>query len=102
MNFVLVCHIFTDFKNCFTDRLSNKPLQLWLLKIPPHLKYVTKVPNNLALITTLVCDSCPFSDINDSQGSVVMHMRCDGIFSKYFAANLLENLTDSEKILKIA
>jgi len=30
-----------------------------------------------------------------------MHMRCDGIFSKYFAANLLENLTDSEKIFKI-
>ena len=44
-------------------------------------------------ITTLVCDSCSFSDINVPQGSIATHTRCGGIFSKCFAANLLENLT---------
>jgi len=66
---------------------------IWLLTIPPHLKYVTTVPCNLSLITALVCDCRSLSDISVSQGSAVTHMRCGGIFSKHFAANLLENRT---------
>ena len=66
---------------------------------PPHLTYVTTVPCYLSLITTLVGDCRSFSDINVPQCSVATHMRCGGMFNKYFAANLLENL--SEKILKI-
>jgi len=66
---------------------------IWLLTIPPHFKYVTTVPCNLSLITALVCDCRSLSDISVSQGSAVTHMRCGGIFSKHFAANLLENRT---------
>ena len=81
-----------------TGRLSNnKPFFIWLLAIKPHLKYVTTVPCNLSLIITLSCDCCSLSDTVVSSlqylGIVVMHMRCDGIFNKYCAANLLENLT---------
>ena len=57
-----------------------------------HDKYVTTVLCNLSLITALVCDYRSFSDINVSQGSVATRMRCGGIFNKYFAANLPENL----------
>jgi len=76
-----------------TDGLSNKPLLIWLLTIPPHLKYITTVPWNLSLITTRVSDCRSFSDINFPQGSVATHMRCGGICNKYLYANLLENLT---------
>jgi len=33
-----------------TDRLSNKLFLIWLLKTPPHLKYVATLPNILSLI----------------------------------------------------
>ena len=41
----------------------------------------------------IVCDCRSFSDINVTQGSVATHMRFSEMFNKYFAANLLENLT---------
>jgi len=34
----------------FTDRLSNKPFLIWLLTIPPHVKYVATLRCNLSLI----------------------------------------------------
>jgi len=37
-----------------------------------------------------------FADINISQGSVAMHLRCGGIFSYHFSANLSLNLTVKE------
>ena len=74
-------------------RLINKRLVIWLLTAPPHLEYVTTVLCNLSLITALVCDCHSFSDINVSQGSVATHMKCGGIFNKFIAANILENLT---------
>ena len=63
------------------------------MKISPHLKCVTTVPSNLSLITALVCDCRSFSEVNVSRGSIAMHMRCGGLFSKHCAANLMENLT---------
>ena len=45
----------------------------------------------------LVCDRRSFA----LQGSVATHMRCGGIFSKYFAANFLEKLTEQGKFMKI-
>ena len=75
---------------------SNKPLGLLcksLFSIPPNIKYVTTVPYNLSLVTTLVCDCRLFSDINVPRCSVPTHMRCGGIFNKCFSANLLKNLT---------
>jgi len=48
--------IFTDFEKGFIGTLSNKPFLIRLLKIPPHIKYVTTVPSYLSLITALVCD----------------------------------------------
>ena len=51
---VLVCNfakiIFANFKEIFTDRLSNKPFLIWLLTTPPRLKYVATLPCNLLLI----------------------------------------------------
>ena len=64
-----------------------------LIDNPPHLKYVTTVPCNLSLSTTLVGDCRSFSDVDAPQGSVVMQRRCGGIFNKYSVANLLDNLT---------
>jgi len=32
-----------------TDRLSNKPVLVWLLTTPPHFKYVATLPCNLSL-----------------------------------------------------
>ena len=70
----------------FTDRLSNKPFLMWLLTIPPHLKYVAIVlPSNLSLI------AC-FADTNVSQGSAATYARCGGIFSNHFTVNLLGSL----------
>jgi len=43
--------IFTDFKNVFTDRLSNKPFLMWLQTTPLHLNCVVRLPCNLLLIT---------------------------------------------------
>jgi len=37
-----------------------------------------------------------FSDIIISQGSVVMRLRCGGIYSDHFTANLLQSLTMKE------
>jgi len=37
-----------------------------------------------------------FSDINISQGNVAMHLRCAGIYSYQFTANLLQSLTMKE------
>jgi len=34
---------------CFTHRLSNKLLLIWLLTTPSHLTYVTTLPRNLSL-----------------------------------------------------
>jgi len=41
----------------------------------------------------LVCDRRLFA----LQGSVATHMRCGGIFNKYFAANFLEKLTEKRE-----
>ena len=38
-----------------SDRLSNRPFLMWLLTIPPHLKYVATLPCNLSLIYRLFC-----------------------------------------------
>jgi len=37
-----------------------------------------------------------FPDINISQSSVATHLRCGGIFSYHFIANLLQSLTMKE------
>jgi len=63
----------------FTGRLRNKPFLNWLLK------FVVSYCCGLQLSL--------FSDISVSQGSAATHMRCGGLFNKYCAANLVENLT---------
>jgi len=37
----LLCQIFTNFKQFFTDRLCNKPFIIRLLTTPPHLTYLS-------------------------------------------------------------
>jgi len=71
---------------------SVKALKALLLTTPQHLKCVAMLPCDLSLITTLVWDCCSFSDSTDSQGSLLMHIRCGETFNNHFAANLLQNL----------
>jgi len=68
-----------------THRHSSKPFLIWLLKTPPHIKYVATLPCNLSLI------AC-FAHTNVSQGSVATYARCGGTFSIHLTANLPRNL----------
>ena len=61
-----------------------------------HLKCLATVIYDLLLITIPVSNRHMFSDINISQGSVATHLRCGGIFSYHFTANLLLSLTMKE------
>ena len=61
--------------------------------MPQHLKCLATVLYDLPLITVAVWNCHLFSDITISQGSVVMRLRCGGIFSYQFAANLSPSLT---------
>jgi len=56
-----------------------------------NLKYLPTVPCDFSLITIFVSNWRLFSDITILQGSVAMHLRCGGIFSYGFTANLLLN-----------
>jgi len=58
------------------------------LKIPQHLKCLATVIYDLPLITISVSNCHLFSDITISQGSVATRLRCGGIFSCDFTANL--------------
>jgi len=69
----------------FTDRLSNKSFQIWLLTTPPHLQYVATLPCNLSSMAR-------FADINVSQGSVSTYARCGGILNIHLTTNLQRNL----------
>jgi len=51
-------------------------------------QYLNLVPCDLSLITIPVANYCMLSDVNISQGSVTTCLRCGGIFSHHFAANL--------------
>ena len=69
----------------FTHALSNRPFLIWLLTIPPHLKYAATLPCNLSLMAH-------FADINISQGSVATYAKCSGIFNMHLTADLPRNL----------
>jgi len=56
--------------------------------VSQHLKCLATVIYDLPLIAILVSNCHLFSDINISQGSVAQHLRCVGIFSYRFTANL--------------
>ena len=63
---------------------SNKPFLIWLLKIPPHLKYVATLPCNSSLIACSL--TLMFHKV------VWQHnARCGGILNNDFTANLIDN-----------
>jgi len=68
-----------------TDRISNKPFLMWLLRTQPLLKYVATLSCNLSLI------AC-FLTLVFSQGSVATYAKSDGMFNNLFTANLPRNL----------
>ena len=68
----------------------------FLLKIPQHVKCLTTVIYDLPLITIPVSNCHLFSGVNISQGSVATRLRCGGIFSHLFTANLSLSLTMEE------
>jgi len=63
------------------------------LKIP---QYLATVIYDLPLITIPVSNCHLFSDITISQSSVATCLRCGGIFSYYFTANLSLSLAVKE------
>jgi len=65
-------------------------------KMPQHLKCLATVIYDLSLITIPVSNCHLFSDISISQGSVATHLRCGGLFSYNFTANLSLSLTAKE------
>ena len=54
------------------------------------------MPSDLSLITVSVSNCRLFFDINISQGTVATRLRCSGIFSYHFTANLSLSLTVKE------
>jgi len=64
---------------------ADKPFLIWLLKSPPHLKYVATVPSNLSSV------AC-FAKINVSQGRVATYARYGETFDIHLTANLPRNL----------
>jgi len=64
--------------------------------MPQHLKCLDTVIYDLPLITILVSNCHLFSDVTISQGSVATHLRCGGIFSYHFTANLSPSLKVKE------
>ena len=54
-NHALACNFakYSPIKKIHTRRLSNKLFFIWLLTIPPHLKYVAEIPCNLLLMACL-------------------------------------------------
>jgi len=64
--------------------------------MPQYLKCLDTVIYDLPLITILLSNCHLFSGITISQGSVATHLRCVGIFSYHFTANLLPSLTAKE------
>jgi len=82
-------------------KIFYKHTQQWIcrkfsLKIPQHIKCLATVICDLPLITILISNCHLFSDTNISQGSVVTRLRCGGIFSYHFTANLSLSLTMKE------
>jgi len=78
-----------------------KQTQQWIcskfsLKMPQHVKCLATVIYDLPLITIPVSNCHLFSDINSSQSSVATRLRCGGIFSYHFTANLSPSLTMKE------
>jgi len=61
--------------------------------MPQHLKCLATVIYDLSLLTIPVSNCHLFSDINISQGSVATRLRCGGILSYHFTANLSPSLT---------
>ena len=82
-NHVIACNFakYSPISIFFTDRISNKPFLIWLLTVPPHLKYAAVL---LAATAALPCNlslrAC-FADIKVSRGRVATHARCGGIFN---------------------
>jgi len=61
-----------------------------------HLKCLAKVIYDLSLTTIPVSNCHLFSDINISQSSVATRLRCGGICTFHFIANLSLSLTVKE------
>jgi len=74
--------MFTDFKNCFTNKLNNESVVKWLLNSQPHLNNVATLPCDLLLITMHASNFRYFSDIDVSQGSSATRLRCGGIVNE--------------------
>jgi len=68
--------------------------------MPQHLKCLDTVIYDLPLIRILVSNCHLFSDITISQGSVATRLRCGGIFSYHFTANISPRLYTSERIIE--
>ena len=85
--------MFTDFKNRFTSKLSNKSVVNGLRNSPPHLKHIATLPRDLSSIMMHASNFRWFSDIDVSQGSSATRLMCGGIVNDHFVAYLPVNLS---------
>jgi len=89
----IILSILNRLKNCFfTGRLLGKLAVIWISKIPPQLAYVATLPCETLLSAKQA--------INDKlQGSVVTHLRYDGVVNNQIKKGLLLSLR-VKKVLK--
>ena len=89
----IILSILNRLKNCFfTGRLLGKLAVIWISKIPPQLAYVATLPCETLLSAKQA--------INDKlQGSVVTHLRYDGVVNNQIKKGLLRSLR-VKKVLK--
>jgi len=91
--YLQICQIFTNFKNSFISRLSDKCVEK---SYSSFLKCLATLPCDLSLITIHISDWRHFSDIHISQGSLAKRFRSNGIFIHNFVANLPLRLSAKE------
>ena len=73
------------FKDIFTRRFLGKFAVKWILKVPPHLAYVTTLPCETLLSATQA--------LNDKlQCSVAAYLRCGGVVNNHIKKGLLLSL----------
>ena len=78
--------------NCLTSKLNYKSIVKYLPNSPPHVKRVATLPCHLLLITMHASDFRQFSDIDVSQGSAAIRLRCGEIINHNSVAYSLMNL----------
>jgi len=102
--FLAIHQTLADFKSSFTADLTVNLQKSGHTSNYAYLVYSALWYVVIHSVFQIATSFLQFSDINMSQGSVVTHLRCGGIFCYHFTANLLLNVRVKEfwKSVKIS